>query len=487
MFDKTNEVSTAPLKTTIIQGAAFLFGKRALVQIVISLTNIVLARILLPAEFGVYAVVIFTSQLLTVFADVGLSASYIQKKEQPTRDELYSIFTVQAGLGCVLAVIYVGASPFIVQFFQLSTTALTVFRFYALIFLLTPFKAVSLAILERNLQYKKVAVLEIIESVIACAVMLISAVNGWGVFSFVIGTVTALCIVVCLYLSLSKWTPRFVFKMRVLHPLIRFGLPFQNHILAGLFYGPVILLYLGKVAGTEELGYYQFSAGVAALPLAISEVISRLLFPLVSRSVHDRNLIQKIVAGALSAIAVITVPLVAWFVFFAPHLLKFVFTDKWLPVLPALRISLVASLAASCNLVFTQVLLALGKTTHIRRMSIFMAVSMWIIAPLLIQVAGFVGMSVAVLAVSSTGFLLYRELNRVVSVSFSKAVVPFLWPTVAALIAAWLTREIVPSEIGDLIIGSLVGILLYVGLIWYSKKTAAISALHLFKQAVSLK
>src|SRR5476651_340716 len=93
------------LKSSIIQGFGTLVIREFFLKILSFVGQIFLARILAPAEFGTYVIIIFIINFLGLFADVGLSLAIIQKHEEPTKEELSGVFFLKMGLSCLIVIL----------------------------------------------------------------------------------------------------------------------------------------------------------------------------------------------------------------------------------------------------------------------------------------------------------------------------------------------------------------------------------------------
>src|SRR5207237_9196622 len=111
-------------QTLAIRGAgAMLFRQGALTMLTVA-GNVVLARILSPADFGLYAVVGAVVNFFNMVGDVGLGAALIQQADEPSEGQLRSVFTVQQMVACLVGLVVVAVSPLIARHFHPSTGAL---------------------------------------------------------------------------------------------------------------------------------------------------------------------------------------------------------------------------------------------------------------------------------------------------------------------------------------------------------------------------
>ena len=460
-------VDQVRLKKKAIAGATILGIKRVVIQAILLISNIFLARLLFPADFGTFAMVTFVITFFTVFSDLGLGPSLVQHKDDISEKDLQTTFTVQLFLSVVVIIVIFGISPMIANFYNIGGKGIALFRIYSLYLLFMPFKTTSGAVLERHLEYKKLIIIEITELAFTSSVTVLLAFWGFGVFSFAYSAVIGHFIGGVLYYSFVRWPIRFVILRDNLTKLARFGLSFQSNVVFGLFYGPLILLYLGKAVGPDNLGYYQWAAGFAVFPTIVSDIMNRILFPLGARAQKDKEFFRKIIERSLVIISSTSLPLAFLIMAAAPGIIHFVYTDKWLPGLPVVYIGLIQMVIIAHTGIFSQLLLARGRADVTRNMGFVWAILTWVLSPPLIYFFNFVGMSLAALLVSASGTYLFFRLRQEVDFSFAKNFTPYLVSSALSGILVFLTIRALPATLPVLIFTLSFGLLFYVVVIWF--------------------
>lgn len=426
--------------------------KRVIVQAIFTISNIFLARLLFPADFGMFAIVTFVGAIFSVFADIGLGPALIQKKDKIETRELQTVFTFQLSLSFLIFLLINLIAPFASNFYGIGDRGRLLFHVFSFYFLFGPFKTTSGAILERHLEYRRLVMVELAEIFTASASTVILAILGFGVFSFVIGGICGHIVGATFYFIFSPWPVRFRFSVKILSSLARFGLPLQVTGILGLFYGPLVLLYLGKQVGAENLGFYQFAASLSVLPLSFAEIVNRIAFPLGARVQADKVYFKKIVERSLTIISATTLPLVFVGIASAPSVVHFIYTDRWLKSLPAIYLGLVQIGFISYTGIFGQLLLSLGQSRVMRNMGIIWAVLTWVLAPILIGRFNFIGMSLTALLVSTSGLWLVLSLKRKIEFSFWPNFLPYLISSIASGFLAFILIGLLPGTFINLVL-----------------------------------
>lgn len=452
-------------KKKAAQGAIWLIIKRVLIQVIFTSSNIILARLLYPSDFGTFAIIGFTGLVFSVFSDLGFGPSLVQKKEKLSVSDLRTSFTFNLMLCIGVICLVFFAAPFISDFYKLGNKGEMLLRLYSLNFLFGPFKTVSGALLERKLSYKKIVSIEIIESFSTSASSVICAFLGFGVFSFILGTIVGHIVSSFLYLFISPWPVAFSFDFKRLKSLSKFGFSYQMNIFFSLFYGPFIFLYLGKAVGPENLGYYMFATSLSVLPMAFSESVNRIIFPLGSRSQDNKKFFRKIIENSLLIVSFTSLPIVFAMFASATTIIHLIYTDRWIPALPAIYLGLVQMGIIAYTGIFSQLIASLGRVAVIKKMSFVWAVLTVFLAPILINRFNFIGMSISALIVSASGAWLYFKLREEVRFTFWRNVWPFFISAAIAGTVIFIAKDLKPFSFFGLILQLSLGAFIYLILV----------------------
>ena len=455
------------LKKKVAVGFAVLGVKRVLVQVVFTTTNIFLARLLYPQDFGIYAILGFVSTVFAAFSDLGLGQSLIQRKERLESKDLQTVFSFQLLLSLGIILLINLLAPFVSGFYGLGDKGIHLIRIYSLFFLFSPFKTISWAVLERDLEYLKLVVIELIEILVASLITITLAFLGFGVFSFVLGAVLGHFVGSVSYFSFSHWRIRLGIDKSRLVRIAKFGLPLQSSVLSGVFYGPLVLLNLGKKVGAENLGYFQFAASLSVLPIAVSEIMNRIIFPLGARVQEEKEFFKKVIERSIIIVSFTTLPTVFVMLVTARQIIRFIYTDKWLPALPALYFGILQIGIVSFTAMFSQLLLSKGYSKTIGFMGLTWAILTWLLAPYLIGKYNFVGMSMTGFLVSLSGIWLFFRLKRVIIFSWWINFWPFLISSIACGLVTYIFVNSAKDNLISVLIGVMWGLILYLCLVWF--------------------
>ena len=363
------------LKTTTLRNVSYNSLATVIHLVVMAVANIILTRILSPSDYGIVGFAAIFTAFLSQFSDLGIGSAVVQKKELEQR-ELYTAFTIKFVIGLVIFVLAFLGAPLAVRVFD-NPAIVEVIRVLALNFVLNTFGILPSILLTRNLDYKKIAMANLIPAILQSAVAVIMALMGFKYWSLVIASLV-MSLSSCVMINiLHPVRYRIAFSRDAAASFIRFG---GNVFLAGLI---VFLIFnadnflIGAVKGATDLGYYSlaFNWGSMACTMIASIVLS-VLFPTFSKMQGDRERLKnsylKVLqyisfGGMLVNMTLFVVSRDFLFLVLGHH------TDKWLPALTSLRILCFYGVARLLLEPVGQVVMALARTDVLRQANLLAA------------------------------------------------------------------------------------------------------------------
>jgi PST family polysaccharide transporter len=184
------ELNLDNLKQKAFKGIFTLSFRRLILKVIDTVGVIFLARALSTDVYGVFGIISFVVfTFLSFFSDIGFGAALIQKHTELTEDDIRTTFTIQQTLVTSLMIIAWIASPYISNFYNLGLQGTWLIRVLSVSLFLTSFKTIPSILLERKLQFEKLVIPEILETVIYNVVAVYMALHGYGVWSLVIAII----------------------------------------------------------------------------------------------------------------------------------------------------------------------------------------------------------------------------------------------------------------------------------------------------------
>lgn len=463
------------IKGLALESILWLSLKRITSQVILTVSNLILVRLLFPEQFGSFAIIHFIVSLLWVFADLGLGRALIQQGKEPDKELLRTVWWTQTGLAFLISFLIWFLAPLVVSYYsnQLNPQAVWWLRLFTLAHIFYNMNLVTTSLLERHLVYKKVLVGEVLGLFITQAATIIFASLRFGVESFILGNVLGKFFTLIIYFRLSPWPWGFSWDFQKLKTLFSFGVPFQMSTWFGFLNSAVIHLFIGKFpgpggfSGPYAVGIIIWAAGVASLPLFISSILEQMIFPLMSRLQKDIHLAQAIFTKAFRFIAITTFGGCSMLFVLAPEIIKIVYTPSWFDGLISLRLGAIQSILIGISGLAMLALLAFGEAKFYRNMHVLWLVLQWILTVPLVLMFGFWGVNLAGVIVSLTSIFALYKLQEYFKISYLELTFPPLVSGIAAGIAVFLLKQYIPvHSLFSLTFITLIGSVLYLILIF---------------------
>jgi O-antigen/teichoic acid export membrane protein len=429
-LDPTTEISLDTVKNRSVRGVVVLTGRTFLLQIISLVAQLFLFAYLGKYEFGVFAIISAVVNFLVYFSDIGLAAALIQKKEKPTDTDLKTTFFVQQLLVVTIIVVVFLLSPLISQKFSLNRDGQMLLYALAVSLLFSSLKSIPSVILERKLEFVKLAFPQILEQVVYNVVLVLFAMKGFGLKSFTVAVLARGVIGLITIYILQPWKPGFAFSRNTLSGLFKFGIPYQINTFLATFKDDGMTLVLGSILGPVGVGVLSFAQKIARFPLTFfMDAVTRVTFPAFSRMQGAKQDLERSVTRSIFFICLLVFPSLAGISILAPILVRVIPRyNQWIPALvPIIFVSINFAFAAATTQL-TNLLNAIGKIKITFYLMIMWTVLTWALIPLLALKYSVVG---AAIGYSLVG--------------------------VSSICAIWITKKYVNFSITDSIIKPLIG------------------------------
>lgn len=307
--------------------------------------TIVLARLLVPADFGVYGIVAFVVSVWAALGDLGLGAALVQQADEPTPEQLRTVWTVQQGLALAAVVIVWLAAPAAVAIMPgLPSETTSMLRVLSLGLLMSSLRTLPVVMMERELRFGPLAAAEIAQMVTFYAVAVGLAIGGAGAWAFVLAGVAQLATgTVIVNFAWRRW-PSVGIDRGCLAKLLGFGFDYQASVLLVTLRDAPLPALVGLVSGTVAAGLIQFAVRIALTVASIDETLARIAFPAFSRLQGHRHEQARALDTAILMTGLIVIPAQCWIAAVAPILVPVVFGSQWAEAVVPVQIICLATL-----------------------------------------------------------------------------------------------------------------------------------------------
>ena len=317
----------ASLMQRSLTGIRWSAGTQAVAQAAQYGGFIVLARMLTPPEYGTLASAILVTGLFGLLHEMGLGAALIQRPEL-RRGHLAACLWTNVAVGWALAVAVWAGAPAIATFFQDPAVA-EVLRALAIGFPIAAAGVLPRALLERELSFKALGLVEAGAAIVTGALTIGLALAGYGVWAMVVGALAGATVQAGALWLVARPAPGWRCAARDIRDLLGFGGNVLGSRLLGYVISNVDYLIIGRLMGPAALGAYTLAYKLVTWPmLKISHVVLRVAFPAFARLEDDKAFRQHYVR-LVGTLAMVSFPLLAGLAATAPELIPLVFGPQW--------------------------------------------------------------------------------------------------------------------------------------------------------------
>lgn len=377
-------------------------------QLVRFFVTVILARLLSPDDFGLFALVLVFIEFFQPVREWGFQAALIQK-ESLDEGDLSTAFWSICIIGLVLYFFTVLSARSVGSFMNNRQIG-EILPVIGVSFLLTPFGSIQWSILNKELNFKSLALRDTIATIVYGVTACLMAVKGFGVLSLVIAYLAREVTFSIIFSFVYKWKPHFLFNYSKLKAMVKFSLNCMGSGLINNLIANVDNIFVGKILGTRSLGFYSLSHNTVSHPQTkFVAQISKVLFPVYSLMQNNPDKMREAYLKSLSVVSLVTVPMLSVLFASADIFVSIFYGHKWLPAVPLIRIMCFYGLARAFISINSSIFLSKGRSDIDFKITLFRLII--IIPALFLGVRyGVVGVSVAV--------LVYSIINLIISFYF---------------------------------------------------------------------
>jgi O-antigen/teichoic acid export membrane protein len=463
-----------PLSKRVVRGGIWVFALRITNRGLGFIRTIILARLLAPHDFGLLGVAMLAIATLETFSQTGFQAALIQKKEN-VESYLDTAWTVSAIRGIVLFLILFLSAPVIAKFFN-SPQATLIIRVIAVSTLLSGFRNIGILFFQKELEFNKQFIYELSATLVDITVAISLAIILRNVWALVWGGLAANFVRLFMSYMLHPYRPRIRFEKEKFQDLFGFGRWVLGSSILVFLITQGDDIFVGKMLGVAALGFYQMAYLISNLSATeITHVISQVTFPAYSKLQDDLTKLREAYLKILQLTTFISIPLAGGIFIFAPEFTKIFLGDKWMPMVPAIEVLVLAGLLRSISATTGPVFQAVGKPEIVTKWQpVRLFVLLAIIYPFTVQ-WGILGTSLAVVScnlISTVGFSV--KVVRIIQCDAGSFLKRIILPSINTLavisIIVILKNTITTVRALELILLIGISILIYLGATYISDK-----------------
>ncbi|MCU6770365.1 Lipopolysaccharide biosynthesis protein wzxC [uncultured Bacteroides sp.] len=437
--------------------------ERFSVQIGQIVVELILARLLLPADYGVVAMISVFIAIAQTFVDGGFANALIQKKDCSNTDYSTAFyFNVIVGIFLYFCIYF--SAPFLSEFYK-EPLLEVVTKIVGLNIIISSLSIVQRSRLIIELNFRLQAFISFVSILFSGTLSILGAYLGWGVWALVFQVLSYNTINVILLWYYGKWKPTVEFSKDSFVKLFGYGSKLLVSNLLQTIYLNLYTLVIGKKFSSLELGYYNRSLVISQVPsYKLTEIMSNAMFPIQCQLQDDKIKLRNSFISYLRMSCYIVFPLSITIAILADSLVYVVLTDKWLDMAPLLAILSIAYMWTPVMVVNNNIIKVSGRTDYFLKAEIIKK----IIAVLILLTTLHFG-----LYAICVGSILYSFVDILIITRFSvkvinlpllvqlKQILSILALTISMGLIIWITKSLFDSYFLQLFVGGFVGLTCY--------------------------
>ena len=318
------------VRTQLVNGVVWNFIEKVLIKVVTFAIGIILARLLSPSDYGLIGMLAIFIAVSNAFIEGGFAKALIQRQDCCDLD--YSTaFVSNVGMYILIYVLMYVSAPWIADFYdEPLLTDLT--RVLSLNFILGSFNIVQRAKLMAAVDFKSLAKINVVSTIVGGLLGVVMAYMGLGVWALVGQTIGSTLVLTFLFPFFSKWNPSIRFSKESFHHLFGFGSKLMITSIYAVLFNNISTLCIGKFYKSHQLGFYsratQFSELIA---ITVNDVLGTVTFPVLSSLQDEKDKLIYVYRKALLYTALVIFPVMVLCALLARPIIVILLTEKWLP------------------------------------------------------------------------------------------------------------------------------------------------------------
>lgn len=442
------------------------------------LFSLILARLLLPAEFGLIAMLGIFMGLGTTLISGGLTQSLIRSENLDEED--YSTVFYFNLVGSILVYLIVFfAAPLIAAFYNQSLLTI-VARVYSITFIINAFAAIQTTRLTKILDFKTQLKVSIPSLILGSSVGIVLAFTGYGVWSLVWSAIVQATASTMQLWYWAKWRPLWVFNVEKFKYHFNYGFKMMLSGLLEVVFLNAYVIIIGKFFAPAQVGFYSRANSLSMLPVGIiNTVVTRVTFPLFSSIQNEEERLKTVYIKIMQMVIFLVAPILILLAVLAEPLFRFLLTEKWLPAVPYFQILCFTAIMYPIHGYNLQILVVKGRSDLFLKLEILKKIMITVIILISFRY-GIYGLLYGGLILSVVGFFVNTHFSgkylNYTAWEQMKDLLPMIVLSaiaggcVYAFDSVLKTNELI--DLVRLVLGGTLGLLVYAGLTYILKINA---------------
>ena len=358
------------LRRQVVGGFFWKFGERILAQGISFGVSVILARLILPKDYGIVALTWVFIALANVFVVSGFATALIQNKNATDTDFSTNFYCSLAISMAFYAALF-AAAPFIADFYGIPKLS-PVLRVMGLRIPISSFSAIQHAWVERHMIFRKYFFSTLAGTLLSGVVGVTMALRGFGVWALVGQFFANTLVDIVVLLFTVPWRPRLLFSFSSARRMFSFSWKVLAADLSGTFFDQLRALLVGKFYTPADLAFYNKGKTIPdLLTNNIGATIMTVLFPALANINDDRERVKAVLRKSVSVAAYTLFPCLFGLAAIAPSLIVAIYSERWAPSVPFVQIMSMVSAVSLISTVSLQTMKATGRSDILLKLEFY--------------------------------------------------------------------------------------------------------------------
>lgn len=299
--------------------------------------NLLIARILLPEDYGVVAMLGIFLAVSQVFVDSGFTNALVRKKDR-TEDDYSTVFYFNIVISVFFCALLWLTAPLIASFYN-TPLLCKVTRILCFTLVINAFGAVQHTHLTIAIDFKTKAIISIITISLVGTVGLVMAMKGYGIWALVVQSIVSSISSTILAWIFVRWHPKFIFSRKSFKEMFSFGSKLLASSLIDTLWGNMYNIVIGKVVNPAALGVYNRAESFATFPSSnVYGLVQGVSYPVLCSIQDDRARLREAFRKFIRLFGYVVFPMMIGLAVVADPFIRLILTDKWAESIPLLKI-----------------------------------------------------------------------------------------------------------------------------------------------------
>ncbi|PKN75818.1 MAG: flippase [Candidatus Cloacimonetes bacterium HGW-Cloacimonetes-2] len=476
------------LKQQTVSGLFWSIADKTVEQASRFIIGIILARLLLPADFGIIGMVTVFMVVSQSFIDSGFGQALIQNRDAKQRDFSTAFYFNIAIALIMYSLIYLSAD-FIATFMKNELVG-PVLRVISIALVVNSFGVIQRAILIKNIDFKTQLWIQVASNLFSGGLAILLALKGYGVWSLVCKLIAKSCVDTTLLWVLNRWRPTWEFCWKSFRQMFAFGGRILVSDVINKLYRNLYYFIIGRFFSASDLGFYSRAEQFEQLPSNILTLtLQRVTYPVLCKVTDDGDNLKLKFRLFYRNIAYIVIPLMAILAIVSKPLIEVLIGSKWLPSVQYLRLLCIAGMVVPLSYLNINLLKVKGRTDILLKLEIvkkLLAVPI-VIVSMRFGITGLIyGLILASIIEFSLNSYFSGRLIRYHILTQVTDAMPFVFGAVCISLVVYVSGLILPANIYiQLIVKTSLGLIMMAGWGKMLKMQAVDISIH-FLQRIAL-